>query len=179
MTTPINPADARQFAAWLAQTHPDLFLAAYHLAAFGATPDTSGLGDLSDFFSSIGTGVSDAVSSVGSFLTNPANLQSIAGLATSYLTAKSQQNVVNSQLARLQASQPPLPVQYTQNAAGQYVPVVPVASNGMVVSPSSPAVSNFVPVTSSMFASSASSSLMQWVPYIAIAGLGLVLLLRR
>src|SRR6266850_1937901 len=108
MSPPINPAAADAFAAWLYQTHPDLFLAAYHLAAFGATPDTTGLGDISDFLSSIGTGVSSAVSSVGSFLTNTDNIKAIAGLAGSYLSAKTQQNVVNAQLARLQSSQPPV-----------------------------------------------------------------------
>jgi MYXO-CTERM domain-containing protein len=176
---PINPAAAKQFAAWLYQTHPDLFLAAYHLSAFGATPDTSGLGDISDFLSSIGSGVSDAVSSVGSFLTNSDNLKTMAGLASSYLSAQTQQNVVNAQLARLQQSKPPVPVQYTQNSAGQYVPVVPVASSGQMVAPSSPYVASYVPVSSSMFSTGGASSLMQYAPWIAVAGLGALFLLRR
>jgi hypothetical protein len=176
---PINPAAARAFATWLYQTHPDLFLAAYHLSAFGATPDTSGLGDISDFFSAIGTSVADAASSVGSFLTNSDNLKTFAGLAGSYLTAQTQQNVVNSQLARLQQSQPPVPVRYTQTPAGQYVPVVPVSSTGQMVAPSSPYVANYVPVSSSMFSTGLSSSLMQYAPWIAVAGLGVLLFLRR
>jgi hypothetical protein len=182
MADTINPASAKALATWLAQTHPDLFLAVYHLAAFGGTPQTSGLGDIGDFLSSIGSSISDAASSVGSFLTNSDNLKALTGLASTYLNTQSQANVLNAQIARAQASQPPLPVQYTQNSAGQYVPVVPVASNGLVVQPNSSAVAQYVPVTSSMFASSGGSfgALTSYLPYL-LGGAVLVgvLLLRR
>jgi hypothetical protein len=182
MADKINPADAKALASWLAATHPDLFLAVYHLAAFGATPNTSGLGDIGDFLSSVGSTLSDAASSVGNFLTDPDNLKTLAGVATTYLSTQSQQNVLNAQIARVQASQPPLPVQYTQNSAGQYVPVVPVAQNGLVVQPSSPAVVQYVPATSTMFATPASSltALTPYLPYVlgGVVLLG-VLLLRR
>lgn len=139
---------AHQLAGWLASTHPDLFLAAYHVATFGATPQTPGLGDISDFLTSIGDNVSNAVSSVGDWLSNSANITALTGLASTYLTTSTQKSVLQSQLARVQGSQAPLAIQYTANGAA----VIPVTAAGtpVVTSSIAPQIVSYVPATQSV-----------------------------
>lgn len=170
---------ATQLAIWLYNTHPDLFLAAYHKAAFGATPQTKGLGDVSDFLSSIGTNVSDAVSSVGSWLTTGGGLNSMAALGTAVLNNQTQQNVLNTQLARVQTAQAPLAIGYAQNAQGQIVPVLPVSSAGTPVtySASTPQVASYLtatPAVLSQYTPSFFAQLQQYLPWILGGGALLV-----
>lgn len=184
MTQP-SAAVGRQFAAWLYNIHPDLFLAAYHLAKFGATPRTTGLGDVSDFLSSIGDDVSSAVSSVGDWMTSSQGLSSLSSLGTAYLQGQAQQSVLQTQIARVQANQSPLAVGYTTNAQGQIVGVLPISSAGTPVTVSSqvaPQVASYVQTTPSVLSAyTPSFNWQQYLPYIAIGGallLGMIVLRR-
>lgn len=123
---PVTAAQA--FAAWLEQHEPDLFQALLKQAATEAK--ASGLGDWSSILSSIGnvagdigSGISDAASSVGSYLTSSQGLSSLSNLASTYLQSQTQQSVTQMQLARAQQGLPPAPVSYATNSAGQVVPV--------------------------------------------------------
>jgi hypothetical protein len=114
---------AESFAVWLLNAHPDLF---YNIAK----KQNPGLSGISDILSNIGGAFSSAVSSVGSWVSNPANLQSLTSLAGTYFSAQAAKNVADAQVAalntqaqRAQAGQPAAPISYATDANGNYVPV--------------------------------------------------------
>lgn len=166
-----------QLAVWLLHTHPDLFLAAYHMAAFGATPKTTGLGDVSDFLSSLGDTVESAASSVGNWLTTGGGLNSLASIGTAYMNSQTQQNVLQTQIARAQAQQPPLAITYQPTATGQVVPVLPVSAAGtpVTVAGQNPQVVSYVQATPSVLATYTPA--FNWQQYLPYIGVGLALLL--
>lgn len=101
------------------------------------------LGDLSDFFSSIGSGLASAGSSIMDVFTSiaPAALS----FGTTLVAAKSAQNLTNTQLqlaaaqrapaqtATIQTANGPQTVPVTMNAAGQYVPATVNAAGQYVM----------------------------------------------
>jgi hypothetical protein len=112
-------------ASWIAAVHPEIFKMLYAQAAQKpVAAGTSQMGDLSDFFSGVGDTFSNAVSSVGDYLSSSQGISTLASLGTAYLNSQSSQNVLQTQVARAQAAQPPAPITYTQNAQGQLIPVI-------------------------------------------------------
>jgi hypothetical protein len=191
----MSPAASKQQAAtalasWLYHVHPELFAAAY-LAARSRPSGT--LGDFSDILdsvgsglSSIGSGIENAVSSVGSWLTSSQGLTTLSSLGTAYLNNQTQQNVLQTQIARTQAAQAPLAVTYTQAPNGSLVPVVPVSSAGVPITVSAttqPAIAGYVPASSTVLQSLTPSMNINWseyLPYILIGlAVGVPLLIGR
>lgn len=87
-----------------------------------------------NFLSTLGSGIADATSSVGSWLTSGGGLNALASLGSTYFktqasTAQAQTNaqlqtaVLQAQVARAQAGLSPAPVSYVQGANGQTIPV--------------------------------------------------------
>jgi hypothetical protein len=114
---------AQSFSVWLLKTHPDLFYAI-------AKQQNPGLNGISDVLSNIGGAFSSAVSSVGSWVSNPENLKSLTSLAGTYFSTQAAQNVADAQLAalqtqtnRAQAGQPAAPISYGYDANNNLVPV--------------------------------------------------------
>jgi hypothetical protein len=156
----MNTKAANAFALWLAKEHPNLFKSAAaqasHLGSLGQDDsgivpiDTSSLDaitpadvtssvDDTSVFSKVASGLGDAISSVGSALTNPSVLNSFAGAASNYFKAQataSQANaqtaVLNTQLQRAQAGLPPAPITYTASGQPVYVPTPGVPIPGAI-----------------------------------------------
>ncbi|MGH2855477.1 MAG: hypothetical protein ACRDLF_14945 [Solirubrobacteraceae bacterium] len=188
---PSKQQTAIELATWLYHVHPELFAAAYVAARTGRAAT---LGDFSDIldsvgsaFSSVGSGLEGAVSSVGSWLSSSQGLTTLSSLGTAYLNNQAQQNVLQTQIARTQALQSPLAVTYTQAANGSIVPVLPYSSTGVPITYSGtmpqPAIAGYVPASSSVLQSltpSMSSTLSEYLPYILIGlAVGVPLLLLR
>ena len=119
----ITKHSAQSLAVWLLAEHPALFYA----AAKQANPT---LGAFSDILSDVGGAFSSAVSSVGNWLSNPENLQSLTKLAGTYFTTQAAKDAASAQVAalqtqtqRAQAGQPAAPISYTYDANNQPVPV--------------------------------------------------------
>lgn len=81
------------------------------------------------FFSGIG----NAVSSVGDFLTSKSGLAALTGLATVVFTTKAQGQVLQAQVQRAQTGTNPAAVQYVRNSAGQLVPAYADPRTGQLV----------------------------------------------
>jgi len=193
MNAPSKQQAATELASWLYQVHPELFAAAY-LAARTARATT--LGDFSDILdsvgsglSSVGSGIENAVGSVGSWLTSSQGLTTLSSLGTAYLNNQAQQNVLQTQIARTQALQSPLAVTYTQTANGSVVPVLPYSSTGVPLTLSGttaqPAIAGYVPasptVLQSLTPGFSSLNWSEYLPYILIGlavGVPLLLLSR-
>jgi hypothetical protein len=144
---------ANSVAYWLLKTHPELFASLLHsvqgmsglgqdvtlsdigtsdiVAASSTLPDITTDTSSPGFFSSLASGIGNAVQSVGSALTNPSVLNSFANAASNYFKAqgtsaqaKAQTAVLSTQLARAQSGLPAAPVTYTTNPiTGQLTPV--------------------------------------------------------
>lgn len=129
----------------------------------------SGLGsDLSSAGSSVMSGISD----VGSYLGSSTGLSNLTSLANTYFGAQAastqanmQQAVLNAQVQRTASGYSPAPVTYTTNAAGQVIPVMQSASG-------------YSPLTTSGIASLASSGFPSWLPWVAAAGVGALILFK-
>ena len=129
----MNKQAADALANWLLHVHPEIFTA----IAKKTIPHTAALSGVSDVLSSLGTDLSTAVSSVGSWVANPQNFQNLTGAATAYFNsqapsvANAQNAVFQTQLQRAQAGLSPAPITYAVNAQGQTYPVY----NGNTLSP--------------------------------------------
>lgn len=130
----------------------------------------SGLG--SDL-SSIGSDVLTGIGSVGSYLTSSSGLSSLTGLANTYFAgqaaqaqASTQQQVLQTQIQRTASGASPAPITYQRNAQGQLVPVYQSATG-------------YTPLNSaSLAALSTGSALPSWLPWAAVGGIGLIVLLK-
>jgi hypothetical protein len=113
----ITAADG--LAIWLANNHPALFQA---LAA--RSLERAGFADWSDILKSIGTGITTAVKSVGSYLASSDGVKTLSSLAGSYLTTKAQKDVLNMQVQRAEQGQEPASISYVMDSyTGQATPV--------------------------------------------------------
>lgn len=144
----------------------DPSLVAAPVPEFNAADLTGGGGDSGGgFFSGIG----NAVSSVGDFLTSKTGLAAMAGLATAVFTTKAQGQVLQAQAQRAQNGTNPAAVQYVRNSAGQLVPAY-----------TDPRTGQLVPVNSARQLTAAGvvlpSSLTQLLPALLIGG-GVILLI--
>ncbi len=166
---------AEAFAQWLLENHPDIFIAiakkAINTPQAKAASTPVKLGDISSVLSSIGTGLSTAVSGVGSWLSNSSNIQGLTGAASSYFNSQAAASVGNAQnavfqtqLLRAQSGMAPAPINYSYNSSGQPVPMY----NGSMLSPST--LQTLVP-----------TFLQKYGLYLAIgaAGIALIFILRR
>lgn len=157
---------AASFAAWLAKDQPQLFLA---LAKNAGVPVQENLSGISDVLSAIGSGLSSAVKTVGSFVTSKEGMTTLSTLATTYLTTKAQQDAVKLQIKQAEAQEAAAPIQTSYNAAtGQYE-VLYTTKNGQTV-----------PVTSqtaNAVLNGGSITSQAWFPYAAAAGVAFVLFL--
>jgi hypothetical protein len=189
MNAPSKQQAAIELASWLYHVHPELFAAAYVAARTGRAAT---LGDFSDILDSVGNGLSavgsgleSAVGSVGSWLSSSQGLTTLSSLGTAYLNNQTQQNVLQTQIARTQALQSPLAVSYTQAANGAIVPVLPYSSTGVPLTLSGttaqPAIAGYVPASSTLLQSLTPGLSINWseyLPYILIgAAVGVPLLL--
>jgi len=124
----MNKQKAAEFAHWLAQAHPEIFVA-IRKKTLPANHPVQQLGDLSDVLSSVGDTFSSAVSAVGDWVSTPSNVNALSSVATAYFKSQTpaignaQSAVFQTQLQRTQAGLSPAPISYTQNASGQYIPV--------------------------------------------------------
>lgn len=173
-----------QLALWLLSVHPDLFAMVYKQAAAA-----QGLGDISDVLDSIGSGISDAASAVGTFLTTPSNVTALTSLASNYFTstasqanAQTQLAVLQAQAQRTQAGLSPAPVTYVTSAQGVTTPVYVPAMASQIGAPAAAVPVNAgapvtlsngqvaYPLTSSSVASLLPGFLQTYGVYIMIGG---------
>lgn len=119
----ITQKSAQSLAVWLLTEHPGLF----YTIAKQVNPS---LGAFSDILSDVGGAFSSAVSSVGSWLTNPENIKSLTGLAGTYFAAsaakdaaQTQAQVLAAQAQRAQTGQTAAPITYAYDANNNPVPV--------------------------------------------------------
>jgi len=119
----ITPKSAQSLALWLLTEHPALFYAV-------ARKVQPSLGAFSDIVSDVSGAFSSAVSNVGSWLSNPQNLQSLTSLAGTYFAteaardaANAQVAVLNTQAQRAQAGQTAAPITYAYDVNNNPVPV--------------------------------------------------------
>lgn len=160
----ITKSSALSLAQWLANDQPRLFQALLEKAA--QLKAAQGLGDFSDILSSIGSGISTAVSNVGSFLTSPAGMTTLTTIGTAYLNNQTQSNVLNAQVKIAQAGKTVAPIQTVYNPnTGQYEASYTTAGAQY-------------PVTSQLLSSiTPASSMQQYLPYLLIGGGLLVVLM--
>lgn len=128
--TPIKSAEA--LALWLSRNEPMLF-EQLQMRAMASEAGESNLAGVMDWLKSAGTSVTNAVKSVGTFISSPAGMQTMVGLGTTLLQNKQQMAVLQTQAAMAQAGMTPAPIQNTTNAYGQTVPVY--TPTNQVVSP--------------------------------------------
>lgn len=162
----MTPQSAQSFATWLMKDQPELFLALAERA--GVQVNRQNMGGFSDILSAIGSGVSNAVKSVGSFLTSSQGLTTLTSLGTAYLTTAAQKNAVNIQLEQAKANAAAAPIQTTYNPNSGAYEVVYTNQNGQQV-----------PVTAqnkNQLLNYGSTSILSqpWFPYAAIAGVGIL-----
>ena len=127
--------------------------------ANGVTSAGSTVGNM---LSSAGSGLLGAIGSVGGYLTSTNGLNNLSSIAKSYFgaqaassQAQTQQQVLQTQIARAQVGQPAAPITYTTNAQGQLVPVYSTpTSQGAVYQPlSSAGIAGLAPSSVSVFVS--------------------------
>lgn len=157
--------NAKQLADWLMKNQPELFTALAQRAEARAQ-----LSGITDFFSSLGTGVANAASQVGSFITSPEGMKTLTGLTTVYLQNKSQKDALNAQIKLAQAGMTLAPIATTTDVYG---------GTGAYYYP--PGGGPPIPMNSQLGARLAPrGGLSDYFPYIAIAaGLGAVFLILR
>lgn len=110
---------------------PDPALSTVGIDAALATPQVSI--DSSTAPASSSSGLGNALSSLGSFLTSTAGLTSLTNLATAVYKANTPQAAtVATQAARVAGGVNPAPITYGYNAAGQLVPVLNKANTAGV-----------------------------------------------
>ena len=130
----ITPRSGAALALWLAKNEPEIFA----IMEREANAKMATLSGWSDVLSNIGTGISNAASAVGSYLTSSQGANTLTSLASTYLAGKQQKNVLNTQLALAQAGLPPAPITNTIGANNQVVPVYTptnqVATNQVLMS---------------------------------------------
>lgn len=105
--------NAQDLAAWIAKNNPPLFLALKKNAEARAH-----LAGITDFFSSIGSGLATATKQVGSFLTSEDGLKTLGALGGAYMAHKSQKEALQLQVKLAQAGQPLAPVTYGADPYG-------------------------------------------------------------
>lgn len=159
----MNQQSAEAFAKWLANDQPELFVALYRKAI--PAPIVKSLADFSDVLSSIGTGLSAAVSAVGSYVASPQGAQTLGTLGAAYLASKASGQAVQTNYTRAAAGLAPAPIQtiYNPNTM-QYEAVLPQA-NG-----------SYMPLSQANVMPSAFAQIPIWV-YFAGGGLLLVMLM--
>lgn len=155
--------NAEQLATWLMKNQPEVFTALARRAEGRAQ-----LAGISDFFSSLGTGVANATSQVGSFLTSEDGLKTLTGLTSVYLQTKAQKDALNLQVKLAQAGQALAPVATTTDVYGGSQPYY---YGGSVPQP----------LTSSLAQRLAPRGVSDFLPLALVAGVGLlaILALRR
>src|SRR4029077_4736696 len=153
-------------------------------------------GDSGSFLDSLGSGIASAATAVGSALTNPQVLSSIANLGAAYFktqqvqaTAAVQSQILQSQIARAQAGFGPAPITYMTGPTGQPVPVyasstgIPAALSQAIATGQARQV--MLPngqigytISTNILGGLSSTSLGSTLPWLLIAGAALVLLSR-
>lgn len=106
-----NPAEA--LALWIAQNQPEVF------KALAKEANKRGqLNGITDWLSSVGSSLGNAVKSVGSFISSPAGLTALGTVGTVYLQTQAQKDALKLQVSMAQAGYAPQPV-YSAGANGQ------------------------------------------------------------
>lgn len=154
-------AAAEQLAEWIATEQPQLFAALQQAVA-----RSPGVGGITDILSSIGAGVSSAVKNVGSFLTSTKGLETLGALGSTYLATKTQQNVLQTQVALAQAGYSPAPITNVMGPNGTMVPIYQPTQQ---------------PVSAAMLAQLQPSFIERYGIYLALGGAAILalFLLRR
>lgn len=138
----MNLSAATAFAKWLAVDQPELFLALHKKATAGG-----GFSGFADLFSSLGSGLANAASSVGSYLTSSAGMQAITSLGGAYLNSQAARKAVQLNLQRAQAGAAPEPIQTAFNpATGQFEATASTGGRASAYIPAVMSRINWVPV---------------------------------
>lgn len=157
--------NAEQLAQWLLKNQPELFTALARRAEGRAQ-----LSGITDFFSSLGTGVSNAATQVGSFLTSEDGLKTLTGLTGIYLQTKAQKDALNLQVKLAQAGQAPAPVANSTDPYGGTLPYYYPPNGGPPIPLSSTLAQRLAP----------RSTIGDYLPLAVVAvGLGALLLFAR
>jgi hypothetical protein len=161
-----------------------------------STPISNTGGDSGSFLDSLGSGIANAATAVGSALVNPQVLSSVANLGAAYFktqqvqaTAAVQSQILQSQIARAQAGYGPAPITYITGPNGQPMPVyasatgIPAALSQSIAAGQSQQV--LLPngqvgytIPTNILGGLSSTSLGTALPWLLIAGAALILLSR-
>jgi len=95
-----------------------------------ATPASTG-----NVLAAVGTSLANSVLNVGSFLTSPQGLSTLAGVATSFFNVKAQQAALATQVARAQQGLSPAPITYAMGPNGVPVPVLQGPNGAIAIDP--------------------------------------------
>lgn len=164
----MTPQSAESFALWLMKDQPQLFIA---LAERAGVPVVKQLNGFADIFSAIGSGISTAAKSVGSFLTSSAGLTTLSTLGGVYLNTQAQKKAVQIQLEQAKAAQAAAPIETAYNPTTQAYEVLYTQQNGQRVPVTNQNVDYLLgSKAGSIFAAS-------WFPYAAIGLVGVILFL--
>lgn len=107
--------------------------------------------DVSGPVAQTASGISGALSSVGSFLASTTGLTSLTNLATAVYRANTPQaSTIATQIARVQSGVTPAPITYGYNSQGQLVPVL--AQGGITTPLSRSTLSSLIPAGLSQYA---------------------------
>lgn len=146
---------AEALAKWLAENQPEIFEGALRAAQGKPIPRTaSNLAGIADVMSSIGTGLSTAVRSVGSFIASPGGVATLGTLGGLYLQSQAQRDALRLQTSAAQAGYSPYPVQNTGYNTNSAIPIY--TPTGQMLTPQ---------LTNQLYQQSVTASIMQYLPW--------------
>lgn len=121
-------ASATALAQWIAINEPQFFRALQSVASRDGT-----LAGVSDWLSGVGTSITDAVKSVGSYLTSNQGMKNLTDMASTYFAGKTQQEILKTQAQLAIAGMAPAPITNAPAGTGGIVSVY--TPTNQVVSP--------------------------------------------
>lgn len=163
MSNTLKPTNSHEaLALWLSQNQPQVF------AALLAKANKQGqLHGITDWLSSVGTSLSSAVQSAGSFLASPAGVGTLAAIGTTYLQTQAQKDALKLQMAQAQAGYAMQPI--VSNATSQQYPMYYNAQTGQ-----------YQPLTSSLTNQLMPQGMAQYAPYaIGLVAAGILFLVMK
>lgn len=125
----IKRQSAHAMAIWLAEQQPQVFEAVLRTALGEQQPKLAGL---TDWLSSIGTSVGNAVNAAGKYLASEDGMKTLSMIGSTYLQTQAQKDALKLQMAQAQAGQQLYPIQSVGQNPYTSIPTY----NGQTLTPS-------------------------------------------
>lgn len=124
----ISRQSAHSLAIWLAEQQPQVFEAVLRTAMGESKPQLNGL---TDWLSSIGTSVGNAVNAAGRYLASDEGMKTLSSIGQVYLASQAQKDALKLQLAQAQAGNQLYPIQSVGQNPYSAIPTI----NGQTLTP--------------------------------------------